>query len=284
MNDVQHCIFHDANPKPKCVLPFCSIGKINNIPKSNGLSGEKFRFIAPIRLVTREIPHSYIFCTKIAPTTNRSKVALDSINRNFRERIPYELQVPKIAYIWPIENVWAIANQNLDGKVFHNIAELKSGVRASRRRISNNKTTEQRLRYCYSSTCGIVTPRRDTSLICSFLREVWGGGKGEGNVPSVRASTQPDTTVGTVRFCTLYTKVLSRSKSRLCPFYILVWYLLWVQLIIHTSMYLFLEHKSFFSGFINIQKQHYINDGCIFGNGDMVTTILVRDILVTTNW
>ena len=39
-----------------------------------------------------------------------------------------------------------------------------------------------------------------TSLICTFLREVWGGGKGEGNVPSVRASNQPDTTVGTVRF------------------------------------------------------------------------------------
>ena len=43
------------------------------------------------------------------------------------------------------------------------------------------------------------------SLICSFLRDLWGGRKGEGNVPSVRASTQLDTTVGTVRFCTLYT-------------------------------------------------------------------------------
>ena len=51
-----------------------------------------------------------------------------------------------------------------------------------------------------------------TSMICTFLREVWGGGKGEDKVPSVRASTQPDTTVGTVRFCTLYTKVFSRYK------------------------------------------------------------------------
>ena len=50
---------------------------------------------------------------------------------------------------------------------------------------------------------------------------MWGGGKEEGNVPSVRASTQPDTTVGTVRLYTLYTKVFSRSKSRFCPFYIL---------------------------------------------------------------
>ena len=75
-------------------------------------------------------------CAKI----HRLKVALDSIDRNFRERIPYELQAPKIAYIWPIENVWAIENQNLDGKVFHNIAELRAGIRASWRRISNNKT------------------------------------------------------------------------------------------------------------------------------------------------
>ena len=80
------------------------------------------------------------------------------------------------------------------------------------------------------SACGILTPRRDMKLIFSFLREVWGGGKGEGNVPMVRASTQPDTTVDTVRFCTLYTKVSSCSKSRLCPFYILVWYLLWIIL------------------------------------------------------
>ena len=56
-------------------------------------------------------------------------------------------------------------------------------------------------------------------LICTFLRMVWGGGKGEGYSPSVRASTQPDTTVGTVRFRTLYLKNFSRSKSHLCPFY-----------------------------------------------------------------
>ena len=39
---------------------------------------------------------------------HRSKIALDSIDRNFKERIPYDLQAPKMAEIWPIENVWAI--------------------------------------------------------------------------------------------------------------------------------------------------------------------------------
>jgi len=63
-------------------------------------------------------------------------------------------------------------------------------------------------------------------LICAFLRMVWGGGKGEGYSPSVRASTQPDTTVGTERFRTLYLQNFSRSKSCLCPFYIgaILWF------------------------------------------------------------
>ena len=54
--------------------------------------------------------------------------------------------------------------------------------------------------------------------ICAFLRIVWGCGKGEGYSPSVRASIQPDTTVGTVRFRTQYLKHFSRSNFLLCPF------------------------------------------------------------------
>ena len=86
------------------------------------------------------------------------------------------------------------------------------------------RATEQPLRYCNSQNGH--TP--DLYLTERSVGRVWGGGKGEGNVPTVRASTQPDTPVGTVRFCTLYTKVFCRSKSRLRSFYILVWYLLWV--------------------------------------------------------
>ena len=55
-------------------------------------------------------------------------------------------------------------------------------------------------------------------LICAFLRIVWGVRKGEGYSPSVRASIQPDTTVGTVRFRTQYLKHFSRSNFLLCPF------------------------------------------------------------------
>ena len=58
-------------------------------------------------------------------------------------------------------------------------------------------------------------------LICTFLRLVWGGGKVEGYSPSVRTSTQPDTTVGTVRFRTHYLKHFSRSNFLLYPFLII---------------------------------------------------------------
>ena len=80
-----------------------------------------------IRLVARETPHNYVFFLLNCAKIHRSKIALDSIDRNLYKSIPYELQAPKIAYIWPIENVWAIENQNLDEKVFHNIAELRAG-------------------------------------------------------------------------------------------------------------------------------------------------------------
>ena len=79
--------------------------------------------------------------------------------------------------------------------------------------------------YSWRKDYTIQVYRLVMTLICNFLRMVWGGGKGYS--PSVRASTQPDTTVGTVRFRTLYLKNFSRSKLLLCPFYSNKGALLW---------------------------------------------------------
>ena len=76
----------------------------------------------------------------MAQKIHRSKVSLDSIDRNCKDRIPYKLQAPKMADVWPIENVWAIIKQDLDGQELKNIQELRAGIRASWRRISNDKT------------------------------------------------------------------------------------------------------------------------------------------------
>ena len=40
----------------------------------------------------------------------------------------------------PIENIWAIIKQDLDGQDLQNIQDLRAGIRASWRRIFNNKT------------------------------------------------------------------------------------------------------------------------------------------------
>ena len=79
-------------------------------------------------------------------------------------------------------------------------------ARRRRPQVRNNETEGDLLRYIYlyavftqNSPCGIVTYRTDNKpdvyLPERSVGRVWGGGKGEGNVPSVRASTQPDTTL-----------------------------------------------------------------------------------------
>ena len=70
---------------------------------------------------------------------HRSQGALDGIQRNFNHMIPHELQAPKMADIWPIENIWAIIKQDLDGQDFHNVKDQRAGIRAAWRRISIDK-------------------------------------------------------------------------------------------------------------------------------------------------
>ena len=104
------------------------------------------------------------------------------------------------------------------------------------KRIS--KTDSESFFFIETKDNTILVCRLAMCLICAFLRMVWGGGKGEGYSPSVRASTQPDKTVGTVRFRTQYLKNFSCSKYLLCPFQrnkgALVW-LLWVIFISEAS-------------------------------------------------
>merc|ERR1719474_1414616 len=98
-----------------------------------------------------------------------------------------------------------------------------------------------------NSACGIVTHRRDITLICFFLREVWGecGEAVKGKVTYrryapvlnlIRLSVQYDFVLCTLRFS-------PDIKSRFCPFYILVWYLLWSDL--NSSNAIFEKHVSF---------------------------------------
>ena len=50
-----------------------------------------------------------------------------------------------MADIWPIENVWAIIKQELDGKEFQNITSLRAEIRAAWRRTSLNQNLSKKL-------------------------------------------------------------------------------------------------------------------------------------------
>ena len=50
-----------------------------------------------------------------------------------------------MADIWPIENVWAIIKQELDGKEFENITSLRAEIRAAWRRTSLNQNLSKQL-------------------------------------------------------------------------------------------------------------------------------------------
>jgi len=118
-------LLNQYNPKPKSVTGQIYADMID-------------QKIAPA--VNELYPWSNAVWQDDGATIHRSQVALDGIQRNFNHRIPHELQAPKMADVWPIENVWGIIKQDLDGQDLQNIQDLRAGIRASWRRISNNKT------------------------------------------------------------------------------------------------------------------------------------------------
>ena len=78
-------------------------------------------------------------------TIHRIDVGLTAVFNNFSHRIPYELQSPKMAYVWPIVNIWSILKQDLEKSVHSNIEDLRKPMRASWLRISEDKDLCKRL-------------------------------------------------------------------------------------------------------------------------------------------
>lgn len=78
-------------------------------------------------------------------TIHRTDVGLTAVFNNFSHRIPYELQSPKMAYVWPIVNIWSILKQDLEKSVHSNIEDLRKPMRASWLRISEDKDLCKRL-------------------------------------------------------------------------------------------------------------------------------------------
>lgn len=78
-------------------------------------------------------------------TIHRAKIALEAVARNFKERIPHDLQASKMADVWPIENVWAILKSDVKQKDPKNVKDLRSAINASWRRMSQDTNLCKRL-------------------------------------------------------------------------------------------------------------------------------------------
>ena len=75
---------------------------------------------------------------------HRSQIALAAVDLNFKDGIPYDLQAPKIADVWPIENVWAFLMQDFDGKE-HRLSENYSSVASN---LSEPETMQVAYQLC----------------------------------------------------------------------------------------------------------------------------------------
>ena len=58
-------------------------------------------------------------------TKHRTQLVQETINNFFERRVPIDEQSPKMADIWPIENVWGILRQRLGVDEVKTLAQLK---------------------------------------------------------------------------------------------------------------------------------------------------------------
>ena len=71
-------------------------------------------------------------------TIHRTPAALEACSA-FKHRIPHEQQAPKMADIWPIENVWAILKQKVMQKEPKSKGDLKKVITRVWKEIDQDK-------------------------------------------------------------------------------------------------------------------------------------------------
>ena len=79
-----------------------------------------------------------------AKSIHRTPVALEACSA-FKTRIPHDIQAPKMANIWPIENVWAILKDRVKAKEPRSTAWLKKVITQVWRDMDRDKNMCKRL-------------------------------------------------------------------------------------------------------------------------------------------
>ena len=76
---------------------------------------------------------------------HRCPEALAAVEESFSQRINQDLQAPKMADFWPIENIWAILKQKIAKINICNLAQLKREISKAWREIDADKELCRRM-------------------------------------------------------------------------------------------------------------------------------------------
>ncbi len=95
------------------------------------MTGERYAILihevaAPA--VRRRYPGGQAIWQDDGATIHRTQEVLVEVNRCFSERIPIAVQCAKFDDCWPIENVWGIVRERLQGKQFETLELLKERI------------------------------------------------------------------------------------------------------------------------------------------------------------
>ena len=72
-------------------------------------------------------------------TIHRAEVSLRAVEETFTSRVDHTTQAPKMADVWPIENVWSILKGKVAEKECSNDQQLKKAIIAAWREIDDDK-------------------------------------------------------------------------------------------------------------------------------------------------
>ena len=115
----------------------------NRHPKNWGVNGDMYAYMVnqyPVPAVNQVYGQMAVWQDNPA-TIHRTPATLEASDA-FSSRIPHKEQAPKIAYVWPIENVWVIVKERVKA---NSKAQLKRVIMAMWRKIDADKGFSRRL-------------------------------------------------------------------------------------------------------------------------------------------
>ena len=115
----------------------------NGNPKARGITGDMYAYMVNQYAVpdVNQVYGQRAVWQDDPATIHRTPAALEASDA-FSSRIPHKEQAPKIAYVWPIENVWVIVKERVKAK---SKAQLKRVIMAVWRKIDADKGFSRRL-------------------------------------------------------------------------------------------------------------------------------------------